>query len=165
MSTYAFIDSQNVNQEIKKLGWKLDWKKFRVYLKEKYKVNKAYLFLGYIPKNQKMYDFLEKAGFVLIFKEILQYKNGKIKGNVDAELVLQAMIDFDKYKQAVIITGDGDFACLVKYLLKKKKLKKLLVPNIRKFSRLLKKAAKGHLESLCVLKKKIQYLSKVKRTP
>src|SRR3989344_9542605 len=37
-NNYAFIDGQNLYLAIKKLGWKLDYKKFRVYLKEKLKV-------------------------------------------------------------------------------------------------------------------------------
>jgi len=47
-NNYAFIDSQNLHLAIKNLGWKLDSKKFRVYLKDKYFVNNAYLFIGYI---------------------------------------------------------------------------------------------------------------------
>ena len=43
---YAFVDSQNVNLAIRELGWKLDFKRFRVYLREKYGVEKAYLFIG-----------------------------------------------------------------------------------------------------------------------
>ena len=40
---YAFIDAQNLYLGIKELGWKLNFKRFRVYLKEKYGVEKAYL--------------------------------------------------------------------------------------------------------------------------
>ena len=43
-NNYAFIDSQNLNLGIQLLGWKLDYKKFRIYLKEKYNVTKAYIF-------------------------------------------------------------------------------------------------------------------------
>lgn len=42
--------------------------------------------------------------------------DGKRKGNVDAELVLQAMIEYPNYERAIIVTGDGDFGCLVRYL-------------------------------------------------
>jgi len=159
----AFIDNQNVYKAIKELKWNIDWKKFRIYLKEKYQVHTAYMFIGYINENQPLYSKLQKAGFILIFKEILKYKDGTIKGNVDAELVLQAMIDFNKYEKAIIVTGDGDFACLIRHLKKKNKLKKLLVPNIKKYSCLLKKNSNpGDIESLCVLKKKLE---KIKSTP
>jgi len=53
---------------------------------------------------------------------------------VDAELVLHSMIEYANFEKAIIITGDGDFACLIEYFVKMKKLKRLLVPNINKFS-------------------------------
>lgn len=53
-NNYAFIDSNNLNLGVKELGWKLDFKKFRVYLAEKYGAAKAYLFVGYLPENQEL---------------------------------------------------------------------------------------------------------------
>jgi len=145
------------------MGWELDFKRFRVYLEEKYGVKRAYLFLGYIKKNQDLYKSLRRFGYTLIFKEVLEYTGKKIKGNCDAELVLQAMIDFRKYNKAVIVSGDGDFACLVKHLNSKNKLKRILVPNKHKYSALLKKAVRNKLTSMNNLKKKLQF--KMKRTP
>jgi len=137
-NNFAFIDSQNLNLSIQELGWKLDHKKFRTYLREKYGVTKAFLFIGFISGNNDLYAALQEAGFVCIFKPTLIYKDGKTKGNCDAELVLQAMIEFGEYDKAVIVTGDGDFYCLVKYLLEQEKLKVVLIPNRMKFSALLK---------------------------
>ncbi len=95
---YAFIDSQNLNlgtsknlYKNKKLiyrGWKLNFKKFYLYLKNKFKVNKAFLFIGYIQQNQTLYQFLRRCGYTLIFKPTTKDSQGKFKGNVDAELVL-----------------------------------------------------------------------------
>lgn len=48
------------------------------------------------------------------------------------------MIEFSNYDKAVIISGDGDFYCLVEYLDQKKKLLKIIVPN-KKYSSLLRK--------------------------
>ncbi len=48
MSNYAFIDSQNVNLGIRSQGWILDWSKFRQYLRNKYSVIKAYVFIGHV---------------------------------------------------------------------------------------------------------------------
>lgn len=158
LKNYAFIDSQNVNLGIQELRWKLDWRKFRVYLKEKYSVETAYMFIGYIEENQDLYLSLQKKGYILIFKEILKNKDGFVKGNCDAELVLQAMIDYEKYEKAVIVSGDGDFACLVRHLKKQRKLEKVLVPNMKKYSALLKKAAENeHLDYINNLKSKLQY--------
>ena len=84
---YAFIDSQNLNLGVRRLGWALDYKRFRVYLKEKYGVRKAFLFIGYMPKNKGLYKSLQGYGYILIFKPVLFGKQGQIKGNCDAELV------------------------------------------------------------------------------
>lgn len=51
----AFIDSQNLNLGVKSRGWNLDFARFRQFLKDKYGVNKAYLFIGFVPENQMLY--------------------------------------------------------------------------------------------------------------
>lgn len=157
MTAYAFIDSQNVNLAIRSLGWKLDWSRFRVHLRDKYGVETAYAFMGFMPTNQVLYTSLQQAGFVLIFKPTLQLPDGSVKGNVDAELVLQAMIDFPNYDEAVIITGDGDFYCLVKYLNDQNKLKRLLIPNSKRYSKLLKPFAADRIDFMNNLKGKLSY--------
>jgi len=155
LNNFAFIDSNNVNLGVKELGWRLDFKKFRIYLKEKYKVKKAYLFIGYLPENQDLYRSLQEFGYVLIFKPVMITKSGKPKGNVDAELVLQVMIDWENYDQAVIVSSDGDFYCLVNYLYQKNKLKRVISPNYKKCSALLKKAAREKIDFLDNLKSKL----------
>ena len=113
---FAFIDSQNVNLGVQALGWKMDWRPFCVYLGEKYGAAKAVLFIGYIPENQALYTALQQAGFILVFKPVLQAMRGEPKGNIDADLVLKAMTEFANYERALIVTGDGDFYSLVDYL-------------------------------------------------
>lgn len=135
---YAFIDSQNLNLAIRDQGWKLDFERFLHYLKVKFQVKKAFLFIGYIVGNEKLYKSLKIFGFTLVFKPTLLTSKKQVKGNVDAELVLHSMIEYKNYDQAIIISGDGDFYCLIKYLVEKKKLKKLIIPNKLKYSRLLK---------------------------
>ena len=143
-NVYAFIDSQNLNLGVRSQGWKLDYGKFRLYLKNKYHVEKAYLFIGYIPENVSLYQELQEQGYLLIFKNVLAIKRDNkvtVKGNVDAELVLHSMIHYPTYSKAIIISGDGDFYCLVEYLANKNKLEKVIVPNA-KYSSLLRKYAK-----------------------
>lgn len=156
-NNFGFIDSQNVNLGIRALGWKLDWRRFRVHLKETYEVTTAYIFIGYVPTNTDLYNSLQRAGFVLVFKPVTYQLGGKPKGNVDAELVLQAMIDFNQYEKAVIVTSDGDFACLVRYLLGKGKLERVLSPNRAGCSILLNKAAQGIIDFLEDARGKIEY--------
>ncbi len=109
-NNYAFIDSNNLNLAIQEIGWKLDFRKFYIYLKEKYGVQKAYLFIGYLPENQNLYRSLQEFGYVLIFKPIMRHSDGDVKGNVDAELVLQMMIDYNKsMKKQLLFPMTGIF--------------------------------------------------------
>lgn len=138
---YVFIDSQNLNlgtcRDIRnkkgKLiykGWKLDYKKFYRYLSDKFRVKKVFLFIGYIKENKPLYRYLERCGYTLVYKPTIKDGFGKPKGNVDAELVLHsAAIEFENYGKAVIVSGDGDFYCLLRFLEKRKKLLKLIIPN------------------------------------
>ncbi|MCX6751200.1 MAG: NYN domain-containing protein [Candidatus Nomurabacteria bacterium] len=163
-NNYAFIDSQNLNLSIRSLGWNLNFRHFRVYLKDKYNVSKAFLFIGYVEGNNDLYKSLQEAGFICIFKPTLKYKDGTTKGNCDAELVLQTMVEYLNYEKAVIVTGDGDFYCLVKYLIEQKKLQAIIVPNRLKFSALLKfKICRSYLRFLNDLQRKLEY--KKEKTP
>lgn len=140
---YAFIDSQNLNLGVKSSGWTLDFAKFLKYLKTKYHVRKAFLFIGHVSGNEKLYTFLQEAGYILVFKPTLEHKkDGKsfTKGNVDAELVLHTMIEWDNFDGAIIVSGDGDFYCLIEHLDDNNKLEKILVPN-KKYSSLLRRFA------------------------
>ena len=68
------------------------------------------------------------------------------------------MIEFDNYEKAVIVTGDGDFYCLVKYLIENDKLESNLVPNQKKFSALLNfKICRPFLRFMNDLKNKLEY--------
>ena len=121
---YAFIDSQNLHIGVKESSWVIDYIKLRNYLRTKYNIRKAYLFIGYIPKNADLYESLRNYNYILVFKPVLGIRKGsklEYKGNVDAELVLHTMINFNKYEKAIIVSGDGDFHCLIEYLYQKKK--------------------------------------------
>ena len=139
---YAFIDSQNLNVSVQKYGWKMDWKKFRQFLTDKYGVTKAYMFIGYVPEFVDIYEKMHEAGYAVVLKptfdmsrpqsEEKTHKNGeekKVKGNIDADLVLWAMREMPKYDTALIVSGDGDFFGLVEYLDEQNKLAKVLTPT------------------------------------
>ena len=140
-NNFAYIDGANLYEALKELKWSLDYRRFKVWLSEKYCVSRAYIFIGLIPKYKNLYTYLQEAGFTLIFKETTYDGDGKPKGNCDADLVLQAMIDLPDYDKAVIITGDGDFASLVRYLKEQRKLSVLLAPDKNRYSGLLETAA------------------------
>lgn len=156
-NNFAYIDFHNLFYAIQNLGWFIDYEKFRKYLYEKYSISKAYVFIGFVEENQQLYNKLQSSGFVLIFKPVLIDGNHKIKGNCDAELVLQVMIDFNAYDKAILVTGDGDFYCLVKYLDEKVKLGMVLAPSVKNCSSLLKRVAKKKIALVSDLQAKIEY--------
>lgn len=138
---YAYIDSQNVNVTTQKHGWKMNWAALRKFLTERYGVTKAYMFIGYVPEFEPMYEQLHEQGYAIVLKptfdmtrprqegEQPEEEKRPIKGNIDAELVLWAMKDMKEYDKAIIVSGDGDFFCLVEYLDEQGKLEKVLAPT------------------------------------
>ncbi len=158
-NNFAFIDGNNVHMALKSCGWRLDDHRFRIYLKEHYGVSKAYYFIGYSEEHTMMYRRLQEAGYILIFKPMVRIPDGTMKGNVDAELVLQAMIDLPTYDRAVLVTGDGDFACLVRYLSQVNKFGNVLAPTLSRCSSLLKKASGKQIAFMDGLKAKLAYQS------
>ncbi len=73
----AFIDGQNLymGTDSDKPSWHVDLKRFRVYLRDKYKVSKAFYFLGcVVDSNDKLYDEIQEAGFILKFLENIKKK-------------------------------------------------------------------------------------------
>ncbi len=152
-TNYAFIDSQNLNLGVRndvilksgKLvyeGKRLDFKKFRHYLRERYDVKKAYIFIGMVPGNEPLYTYLQNAGYTLIFKQTTWFydQDGKVivKGNVDTDIVLYAAAKFvGEYDKAIFVSGDGDFLSLYQHLEELNKLGLILVPNRYKYARIL----------------------------
>ena len=176
--TYAFIDSQNLNLGIQKLGWKMDWKKFRKFLQEKYGVSKAFMFIGYVPEQEKMYQQLHASGYMVVLKptydmtkpyqEHIASEEKKpeddkhIKGNIDADLVLWAMKEIGNYDKAVIVSGDGDFYSLVEYLEENNKLLKLLAPS-GYYSKLYNRFD-NYIDRIDKSRKELVYYDRKKRT-
>jgi uncharacterized LabA/DUF88 family protein len=151
-NNYAFIDSQNLNLGVQKAGWKMDWRKFRLWLEKEYGVTHAFMFIGYMAENESLYEQMHDHGYLIALKPTLEIKprpeddSSKkesedqkpiVKGNIDADLVLYAMKELPNYDKAVIVSGDGDFLGLIEYLAQQEKLLKILAPN-RRYSTLLK---------------------------
>lgn len=139
-NNFAYIDGANLDKGVKDLGWKLDYKRFRIWLAEKHRIAKAYLFIGFMSANENLYTHLQEAGFILVYKEIVYDGAGKVKGNCDAALVLKAVVDFyeKNFHKAVIVTSDGDYAELVGFLKDRGVLRAVVSPS-NKCSYLLRK--------------------------
>lgn len=141
-SNVAYIDGANLHNGVKQLSWEFDYARFRVWLKDKYSIEVAYLFLGLIPKYKDVYTRLQEQGYTLVFKEVIYDTNGKAKGNCDADIVVSAMQNAyeNKFESAVLVSSDGDYAPLVKFLFAKHKIVAVVSPyETKKCSVLLKR--------------------------
>ena len=169
----AYVDGQNLHMGTAKIepSWQVDLSRLRVYLSQKYSVTKAYYYLGYVQEGsiiEKLYESIQSAGFILVFRQHNSAMIGKKKGNVDSDIIFSVMKrlykreDFDKI---VLVSGDGDYKMLVDFLIEQEKFKKILFPN-KKFSSSLYKA----LSSNCFaylddadVKRKIQKRKRILR--
>lgn len=141
-NNYAYIDGANLHQGMNSLGFDLDYKKFRVWLTDKFDIKVAYIFLGNIPKYKNLYSHLQEAGYILIFKEVVYDNNGKAKGNCDADLVLKMTQDFynKSYDKALLVSSDGDYSSVISFILSENRLLGVLSPaNEKKCSILIKR--------------------------
>jgi uncharacterized LabA/DUF88 family protein len=163
-NNYALIDGNNLYRGVANSGWRIDFFRFRKWLKDKYGITRAYYFIGLIPKEKSLYETLQKAGFTLIFKEVVYDGDGKPKGNCDADLVLQAAIDvYENFcERLVLVTSDGDYAGLVKFLQGKNKLYAILSPSIQERCSILLKRTNAPITYLNDIKNKISLNEKEK---
>ncbi len=167
----AFIDGQNLylgTTESKK-PWKINLARLRIYLKEKYGVEKAYYFLGCVDDNlQDLYDFIQESGFILKFREHSSIMIGKKKGNVDTEIVFDIMRRLylkEEFDKVILISGDGDYKKLVDFLIEQKKFEKILFPNLDFASSLYKELGSEFFDRLDKKGIRNKIKLKKKRTP
>jgi uncharacterized LabA/DUF88 family protein len=167
----AFIDGQNLHMGTAKReqgAWHVHLSRFRTYLRDKYQVETAYYFLGVVYEEyQDLYEEIQRAGFVLIFREHSSTMVGKKKGNVDSDIIFQVMKRLylrEHFDRIVLVSGDGDYKLLVDFLIQEKKLVKLLFPYGKFASSLYKKLGSEFFDALDApeLKKKISRHSKQK---
>lgn len=139
LNNYAFIDGQNLFQWIPR---SLDYSKFRVYLRDKYKVQKAYYFLGFREKENNLYERLQEAWFILVFNLKGENLKSNKKWNVDTNLVFSVMKKYIEAEMSgvVLVSWDGDYKMMVDYLIEKNRFIKVLCPNLRYASSLYRHA-------------------------
>ena len=164
LANQAFIDAQNLYLGTVSIGssWKVDLKRFRIYLAQKYHVSEAYYFLGTRdPKLGDMYTAIQKHGYILMFREHSQKMAGAKKGNVDTDIVFSVMRKLYKKElnKAVLVSGDGDYYRTVKFLIEEGRLEKILMPNKKYASSLYKSIPDSYKDYLDneSLRSKIEY--------
>lgn len=156
-NNYAFIDAQNlyfgttrcsdcakklnINIENIKLSdcvcgnaWKVDLFKFRTFLKNKYGVKNAFYYIGYFDNNNgDLYTSIQRAGFILTFKEHNSEMKSTKKGNVDIDIMFDIMRiiheEGDSFDKIILVSGDGDYKKVVDFLIKEDRFKKVLFPG------------------------------------
>ena len=155
MKNIAFIDGQNLYMGTAKREidpWEIDLTRFRVYLREKYNVDEACYFLGYVQdENQDLYEEIQKAGFILTFREHNPAMIGKKKGNVDSDIIFQIMKKMykkEKFEKIVLVSGDGDYKIVVDFLIEEKRFAKILFPDKKRASSLYKKIGATYFDAL-----------------
>ena len=157
----AFIDGQNLHLGTMQENWKVDLYKFRIYLKDKYHVTEAYYFFGYVDEEkQDLYNTLQKAGFILLFKEHNSHLKAKKKGNVDTDIVFEIMknlVDNTLFDKIIVVSGDGDYKKVVDYLIKKEKFAKILFPNKKFASSLYRKLGSEFYDYMMNIKSYIKF--------
>ena len=166
-NNFAYIDGNNLYRGVNNSGWKINFSRFRKWLGDKYKVTVAYYFVGLVPKEKDMYEALQKAGFTLIFKEVVYDGSGKPKGNCDADLVLQATRDVyeNSCEKLILVTSDGDYAGLIKFLKAKNKLKIILSPSVPERCSILLKRTGAPITYLNDIKHKISLDGNKEKAP
>lgn len=159
----AFIDGQNLymGTNSESPAWEVDLARFRQYLTEKYSVQKAYYFLGFVNEEyQDLYDSIQEAGFILKFREHNSAMMSKKKGNVDTDIVFDVMKRIYKkepFNKIVLVAGDGDYKMLVDFLVEEGKFEKILFPNKQFASSLYKKITRVYFDYLLNIKHLIEF--------
>lgn len=152
------IDFKSMKMSNCKCGfaWKVDLARFRIYLRDKYNVSEAYYVLGYVhDENGQLYQDIQKAGYIVLFKEHNYLARSTKKGNVDTDIVFEAMknlVDNKHFNKIVMVSGDGDYQKLIQYLISKGRFSKILFPNRMFASSLYKKLGSEYFDYLENLK-------------
>ena len=143
-NNWAFIDTQNLYKGVRECGWKINWTRFREYLKSKYNVTRAFVFLGYIQEYNRLYTRFKNADFIPRFRPVRQLRNGKIDGgNVDVDLAYFVGDYKSDYHKAIIVADDGDYYNMIGSLNRQNKLKLVISSHpIKKTSELIKQAVR-----------------------
>jgi uncharacterized LabA/DUF88 family protein len=151
----AFIDGQNLYMATSKREvnpWDVDLARFRIYLEQKYHVTKAYYFLGFVQDtNQDLYEEIQKAGFVLLFREHNPAMLGTKKGNVDSDIIFHVMKKLyrkEDFEKIILVSGDGDYKRMVDFLIEEKRFEKILFPDGKRASSLYKKIGAQYFATL-----------------
>jgi len=178
--TYVFIDVANLIYGAKRTGkWKVDYKKFTNYLRTRYNASEIFFYAGVSSLENNQYVWLKDIKITLRLKQVKKYlrlpfkKNiicpkcsyaftkefnrlPEIKANCDVDLTFDAMKFLSEYSTMILVSGDGDFYPLVKFLMEKGR-KVLIIGESSSTAISLKKLMKGSFIDLISIKPIIKF--------
>jgi len=133
-----FIDDANMFHAQKRVRWQIDWKKFKEFLEENFKVKFIKYYRGVYSKKEKVdkrirekhnqYSrIIKRIGFELIKRPLKKiYTNKKqnkfkYKCDFDAEIGFDIAANLNKVDLIIVVSGDSDFASLSQKIVNSKK--------------------------------------------
>ena len=109
----VFVDVANIFYAAKAAGVDIDYVTLLKSATAGRDFVRAYAYTGLDPENdnqRNFHDFLKRSGYKVVSKDIRKYGDGRIKANLDIELVVDLMRLAQHIDIAVVVSGDGDFA-------------------------------------------------------
>ncbi|HET7678027.1 MAG TPA: NYN domain-containing protein [Candidatus Limnocylindrales bacterium] len=109
----VFVDVANIFYAAKAAGVDIDYVTLLKAATAGRDFVRAYAYTGLDPENEnqrQFHQFLARSGYKVVSKDIRKYGDGKVKANLDIELVVDLMKTARNLDVAVIVSGDGDFA-------------------------------------------------------
>jgi uncharacterized LabA/DUF88 family protein len=109
----VFVDVANIFYAAKAAGVDIDYVTLLRSAGAGRDLVRAYAYTGLDPDNENQrnfHDFLRRHGYKVVSKDIRKYGDGKVKANLDIELVVDMMKTARNLDIAIVVSGDGDFA-------------------------------------------------------
>ena len=109
----VFVDVANIFYAAKAAGVDIDYVTLLKASSAGRDLVRAYAYTGLDPDNENQrnfHDFLRRHGYRVVSKDIRKYGDGKVKANLDIELVVDMMKTARNLDVAIVVSGDGDFA-------------------------------------------------------
>src|SRR6187431_245365 len=109
----VFVDVANIFYAAKAAGVDIDYVTLLKSAVAGRDFVRAYAYTGLDPENEnqrQFHAFLARSGYKVVSKDIRKYGDGRIKANLDIELVVDLMRTATNLDIAVVVSGDGDFA-------------------------------------------------------
>jgi len=132
----VFIDASNIFYSQRTLGWNIDYQRLYTYLKGECELANVTIYFGKKSGDkaqEKFLKILQAFGYEVKTREIKYIKSRdgqiKIKGNLDAEMIMDMIIRKDTFDTLLLFSGDSDFAIVLNHL--KEEKKRVLVASVK----------------------------------